>query len=324
MRRRDFMTLVASATVAWPFGAGGQEAGRTYRLGILWPFPYGTPESSLLADALRPYGFIDGKNLNIDYRPWAQHVDQIRNYAAEFAKERVDAISAGGDLAIRAAQKATPSIPIVGVTDDMLGSGFVPSFARPTGNATGVSILSPELDGKRQDILIEALPGLNHLALLADSNTSKQAHLDVLRKAARARNIESSIHLIAKPEEIAPAIDAAKAAGAAALNVLASPILNSNRHVIIARVAAQRLPAIFHWPETAEEGGFAAYGPRFDQIIRELHARQVAQILRGGKIADIPVEQPTKFELVINLHTATALGIAVPPTLLARADKVIE
>ena len=213
------MTLVASATVAWPFGAGGQEAGRTYRLGVLWPFPYGTPESRLLADALRPYGFIDGKNLNIDYRSWAQHVDQIWDYAAEFAKERVDAISAGGELAIRAAQKATPSIPIVGVADDMLGSGFITSFSRPTGNTTGVSILSPELDGKRQDILIEALPGLNHLALLADFNASKQAHLDVLREAARARNIEASIHSIAKPEEIAPAIDAAKAAGAAALNV---------------------------------------------------------------------------------------------------------
>jgi len=182
------MTLVASATVAWPFGAGGQEAGRTYRLGILWPFPCGTPESSLLADALRPYGFIDGKNLNIDYRSWAQHIDQIWDYAAEFAKERVDAISAGGDLGIRAAQKATPSIPILGVTDDMLGPGFVPSFARPTGNTTGVSILSPELDGKRQDILIEALPGLNHLALLADSNTSRQAHLDGLREAARPQH----------------------------------------------------------------------------------------------------------------------------------------
>jgi putative tryptophan/tyrosine transport system substrate-binding protein len=282
----------------------------------------GTKRLSL--DRRRRHIFIDGKNLNIDYRSCAQHVDQICDYAAEFAKERVDAISAGGDLAIRAAQKATPSIPIVGVTDDMLGSGFVTSFSRPTGNTTGVSILSPELDGKRQDILIEALPGLNHLALLADSNTSRQAHLDVLREAARARNIEASIHSIAKPEEIAPAIDAAKAAGAAALNVLASPMLHSNRRLIIARVAAQRLPAIFHWPETAEEGGFAAYGPRFDQIIRELHARQVARILRGGKVADIPVEQPTKFELVINLHTATALGITVPPTVLARADKVID
>jgi ABC-type uncharacterized transport system substrate-binding protein len=323
MRRRDFMTLVASATVASPFGAGGQEAGRTYRFGILWPFPYGTRESSLLADALRPYGFIDGKNLNIDYRSWA-HVDQIWDYAAGFVERHVAAISAGGDLGIRAAQKATSSIPILGVTDDMLGSGFITSFSRPTANTTGVSILSPELDGKRQDILIEALPGLDHLALLADSNTSKQAHLDVLREAARVRNIDASIHWIAKPEEIPAAIDAAKAAGAAALNVLASPMFHSNRRLIIARVAAQGLPAIFHWPETAEEGGFAAYGPRFDQIIRELHARQVAQILRGSKVADIPVEQPTKFDLVINLPTATALGITVPSTLLARADKVIE
>ena len=183
------MTLVASATVAWPFGAGGQEAGRTYRLGILWPFPYGTPESSLLADALRPYGFIDGKNLNIDYRSWAQHIGQIWDYAAEFVEEHVDAISAGGDMGIRAAQKATSSIPILGVTDDVLGSGFVPSFARPTGSTTGVSILSPELDGKRQDILIEALPGLNHLALLA-SSTPQAGHLDVLRAGPQHRSFD--------------------------------------------------------------------------------------------------------------------------------------
>ena len=130
--------------------------------------------------------------------------------------------------------------------------------------------------------------------------------------------------MIAKGDDIPPAIDAAKATGAAALNVLASPMLNSNRRVIIERVAAQRLPAIFQWPETAEEGGFAAYGPRFDQIIRELQARQIVQILRGGKIADIPVEQPSKFELVINLKTAKAMGVTVPEALLVRADKVIE
>ena len=130
--------------------------------------------------------------------------------------------------------------------------------------------------------------------------------------------------MIAKGDDIPPTIDAAKATGAAALNVLASPMLNSNRCVIIERVAAQRLPAIFQWPETAEEGGFAAYGPPFDQIIRELHARQIVQILRGGKIADIPVEQPSKFELVINLKTAKAMGVTVPEALLVRADKVIE
>jgi putative ABC transport system substrate-binding protein len=323
MRRRDFIKLVGGATLAAPLAAQAEEA-RTYRVGCLWPFPPGTHEASLLADALRPYGFVDGHNLTVDYRPWTLHVDQIWDYAAELVKERVDAISAGGDLAIRAAQKATPSIPIIAVTDDMLGSGFVTSLARPTGNVTGVSILAPELNGKRQEILIEALPGIQRMAALADSNTTKQEQLDSLRQAARARNVELSLHWIAKGDDIPPAIDASKASGAAALNVLASPMLNSNRGVIIELVATQRLPAIFQFPETAEEGGFAAYGPRFDQIIRELHARQIVQILRGSSVAAIPVEQPTKFELVVNLKTANALALTVPESFLARTDKVIE
>jgi putative ABC transport system substrate-binding protein len=162
------------------------------------------------------------------------------------------------------------------------------------------------------------------MAALADSNTTKQEQLDSLRQAARARNVELSLHWIAKGDDIPPAIDASKASGAAALNVLASPMLNSNRGVIIELVATQRLPAIFQFPETAEEGGFAAYGPRFDQIIRELHARQIVQILRGSSVAAIPVEQPTKFELVVNLKTANALALTVPESFLARTDKVIE
>ena len=201
MGRRDFIRLVGGATLAAPLAAQAEEA-RTYRVGCLWPFPRGTREASLLADALRPHGFIDGHNLTVDYRPWALHVDQIWDYAAEFVKERVDAISAGGDLAIRAAQKATPSIPILGVTDDMLGSGFVTSLARPTGNTTGVSILAPELDGKRQEILIEALPGIQRMAALADSNTTKQVQLNSLRQAARARKVELSLHWIAKGDDI--------------------------------------------------------------------------------------------------------------------------
>jgi putative tryptophan/tyrosine transport system substrate-binding protein len=248
----------------------------------------------------------------------------ISEYAAELLKARVDVIATGGDVAIRAAQQVTKTVPILGVTDDMVGSGLVNSMARPDGNTTGISILAPELDGKRQEILTEALPGLRRMAVLADSKTSTVARLDALQEAARARNLELSIYRIARGEEIAAAIDMAKAAGAAALNVLASPMLNSNRQLIIGRVAALRLPAIYQFPETAEEGGFAAYGPHFDQIIRELHARQLVQLFRGVKVADIPVEQPTKFELVINLKTADVLGLNVPPTLLARADKVIE
>jgi putative ABC transport system substrate-binding protein len=197
-------------------------------------------------------------------------------------------------------------------------------MARPSGNTTGVSILAGDLDGKRQDVLIEALPGLRRMAALADVNFTSAAKLDALQDAARAHNIELSIHRIATGEEIAAAIDSAQASGATALNVLASPVLYTNRRLILDRVAALRLPAIYEWPEMAEEGGFAAYGPSLIYVFRDLHARQFVQLLRGTKVADIPVEQPTKFELVINLKTAKAMGVTVPEALLARADKVIE
>jgi putative ABC transport system substrate-binding protein len=197
-------------------------------------------------------------------------------------------------------------------------------MARPGGNTTGMSILGTELDGKRQEILIEAVPRLRRMGALADSNNETDARLQALQEAARARNVELSIHRIARPEEIAAAIDAAKASGAAALNVLSSPVLYTSRQVIIDRVAALRLPAIYPWVEEAEEGGFLAYGPRILQIFRELIAQQLVKLLRGIKPADIPIEQPTKFELVINLKTANAMGVTVPATLVARADKVIE
>ena len=162
------------------------------------------------------------------------------------------------------------------------------------------------------------------MAALADANATPVAKLDALREAARARNIELSIHRITGGEEIAAAIDMAQASGAAALNVLASPMFFGNRQLIMDRVAALRLPAIYQWPEAAEEGGFAAYGPRFTQLVRELLARQLVQLFRGAKVADIPVEQPAKFELVINLKTAKALGLTIPPSLLGRADEMIQ
>jgi putative ABC transport system substrate-binding protein len=162
------------------------------------------------------------------------------------------------------------------------------------------------------------------MAALADTNTTAPAKLDALGEAARSRNVKLSIHQISRGEEIAAAIDMSHASGARALNVLASPILFLYRRVIIDRVAALHMPAIYEFPEEAEEGGFIGYGPRLIQINREIAARLMAKALRGTKIADIPVEQPTKFELVINLKTANAIGATVPATLVARADKVIE
>jgi putative tryptophan/tyrosine transport system substrate-binding protein len=323
MRRREFIALIGGATVAWPFASIAQEAGRTYRLGALEPYPRDVPAFIAFLDQLRRRGFIESQNLTIDYRDFGLHVDLISQYAAELVKAQVDFIEAGGGMAIRAAQQATKTIPILGVTDDMVGEGLVESLARPNGNTTGVSIFATELDGKRQEILIAALPGLRHMAALADSNNTTVAKLHALQEAARAGNIELSIHRIATGEEIAAAIDTATASGATALNVLASPMLFANRQLIMDRVAALRLPAIYQWPETAEGGAFAGYGPRFAKL-RELEARQVVEVFRGIKPADIPVEQPTEFELVINLKTANALGVTVPPSLLARANEVIE
>ena len=323
MKRRQFVALMAGEIVTWPLAALAQQVGRTYRLGCLLPFPRDAPVNVAFFDELRRRGFTEGQNLAVEYRAFGINIDLISRYTAELVKAQPDVIYAGGAVAVRAIQQATKTIPIVGISGDMVGEGLVESLARPNGNTTGISILATELDGKRQEILLEAVPGLRHMAALADSSTLTETKAHALQDAARARNIELSVHRIAKGEEIAAAIDMAQASGAAALNVLASPMLDRSGRLIIERVAALGLPAIYQWPERAEEGGFAAYGSRFTQL-SDLAARLAGNLLRGTKPADLPIEQPTKFELVINLKTAKALGVAVPPTLLARADEVIE
>ena len=212
-------------------------------------------------DELRRLGFIEGQNLTIDWRAYALHIDLIPEFAAELVKSKVDVIYASGDAGIRAAQQATATIPILGITQDMVGQGLVNSLARPGGNTTGVSVFATELDGKRQEILIEAVPGLRRMAVLADSKATRSPKLQALQDAARARGVELSIHRVASAEEITAAIDTAKASGAAALNVLSSPLLYGNRQLIMDRVAALRLPAIYPWAEEAEEGGFARLRP---------------------------------------------------------------
>jgi len=323
VKRRKFITFIA-ATLTSPLAALAQEQGRTYRLGVLYASPRSADIVAALFEAVRRQGFIEGQNLTVDYRAYAQHVDLLPEWAAELVKAHVDVIATTADLATHAAQEATKAIPILAITDNMLRAGLVNSLARPNRNTTGVSILATELDGKRQEILIEAVPGLRRMAALAESNRTPAVKLDALQEAARAQSIELSIHRIASGAEIAAAIETAQASGAAALNVLASPMLYANRQLIMDRVAAVRLPTMYQWPETAEEGGFVGYGPSLIDLFRYLLPRQLAQLFRGTKVADIPVEQPTKFELVINLKTAKALSLTVPPSLLARADEVIE
>jgi putative ABC transport system substrate-binding protein len=326
MRRREFIALLG-ASVTWQFAAMAQEARRIYRLGLVSPVPCeATPSTSPLTldfqDELRRLGFVKDQNLTIACRDSGPDINLSSQYAAELVKGPLDVIVAYGDVAVRAAQQATKTIPIVAATDDMVGSGLVSSLVRLDGNTTGISILAGELDGKRQEILIEAVPGVRRMAVLADSS-QQSSKLNEMQEAARARNIELSILRIASGEQIAAAIDTAHASGSAALNVTASPLLWAYRRMIMDRASALRLPAMYQWPEMAEEGGLTAYGPRIMEVGLIL-ARQIAKVFRGTKIADIPVEQPTKFELVINLKTAKAMGVTVPEALLARADKVIE
>ncbi len=322
MRRRDFIALTG-ASVAWPFAAMGQEPGRTYHLGCLLPLTRDAPINSAFLDEFGRGAFIEGQNLTVEWRAYGQHIDLISQYTAELVNARVDVIATTGDNAIRVLQQATKTIPIIAITDDMLAFGHVKSLARPEGNTTGVNILAHELDGKRQEILLELVPGLRRMAAIADANIPN-TDLNALEKAARAHDIELSIHRVARGDEITAAIDSAQASGATALNVLTSPLLYANGHLIMNRAAGPRLPAIFSFPEEAEEGGFAAYGPRLNRLFVEIMVQQIIKIFHGIKVNEIPVEQPTKFELVINLKTARAMGVTVPEALLVRADKVIE
>jgi len=320
MRRREFIAL-SGASITWPFVAMAQQPGRTYRVGGLSAGLRDSPSIVAMFDELRRSGFIEGQNLTIYWRVYGLHIELIPDFAAELVKSEVDVIYASGD-AVRVAQQTTPTIPILGITRDMIG--LVQSFARPGGNITGVSVLAIELDGKRQEILIEAVPGIRHMAILADTKAIRSTELQSLQDAAHARGVEVSIHRVASAEEITEALATAKASGASALNVLSAPLLYGSRQLIMDRVAALGLPAMYPWAEEAEEGGFLTYGPRLRQIYREVMAQQLIKLLRGIKVADIPVQQPSKFELVINLKAAKAMGVTVPEALLVRADKVIE
>lgn len=233
-----------------------------------------------------------------------------------------DVIVSGPEPYTRALQAATRTMPLLSISEDLVGEGLVASLAKPGGNVTGISLLSPELDDKRQDILIDAVPGIRRMAALADSAITLKRHLQQQQEVARVRGVELSIFTVAKPEEIAPALDEAKARGAEAANFLATPLQLLSRGLIFDRIAATRIPAIYQWPDMAEEGGLIDYGPRFTQVRQR--ARRITKVLRGAKPSDVPVEQPSTFEMVINLRTAKAIGHEIPAGLLLRADKVIE
>ena len=323
--RRQFIALVVGAAAMRLQPVRAQEAGRVYRLGILDGVGSRREDPKFVAffEELRRSGFVEGQNLHVE-GPFFARDDEAPAAAAAIVAAGVDAIVVTARLG-RPVQQGTRTIPILAVGNDLVRQGFVSSLAHPGGNTTGISILATELDGKRQELLMGLVPGARRIAALADPAVTAPERLQALQEMARARGVEVSVALAAKPEEIVPAIDAAKASGAQALNVLASALLEdtTGRRLYIERAAALKLPAISQWPESAEAGVLAAYGPRNTEIYRQL-ARQLVKILRGANPADIPVEQPDRFELVINLDTAKAMGLTIPEAMLERADKVIE
>jgi putative tryptophan/tyrosine transport system substrate-binding protein len=326
MRRREFLYAIGAAT-AWPLAARAQQPGRVYRLGIMVPSSRQSPANVAFFDELRLNGFIEGQNLVVIDGSFDDRNDQLAEQAVAMVQAVPDAIVAS-PMQLRALQSTTRTVPLIGMTEDMVAEKFVASLARPGGNITGISILSPELNGKRQDLLIEAVPGARRMTVLADSNVTPPRDLQALQDAARRRGVELSVLSVARFEDVVPGINGAKATGAEALNILASPLFGGgpggrNNRIVMESVAAVRIPAIYQWPESAEEGGFAAYGPSFVQMFRQ-RARIVVKVLRGAKPADLPVEQPTRFELVINLKTAKAIGHEIPAGLVLRADKLIE
>ena len=326
MKRRDFIKIVGGAcaipasSVAWSQGAG-----RTGRIGILAhdrildDSQGGGPNWRAFFDELAAGGFIEGTNLQVDRRRFGPTaLDTVAN---ELVRARPDVVFALATPVAHAVKRATRSIPIVAMADDLVTSGLVGSMAHPEENVTGVSIFAFQLDVKRLELLHEAMPNAKRIGILADPDQIR--HPDVLDRAARDFGIEIVQFTATSNEEIIDAIDAMKAKSIDAVNVLASARLSSVHSLILDRLTSQRLPSIYQWPQGAEVGWLIAYGPRLDGINRQC-GRQVTKLLRGAKVADVPVEQPTKLVLAINLKTAKALGVIIPPTLLIRADQVID
>jgi putative ABC transport system substrate-binding protein len=274
-------------------------------------------------DPVPSAGFVDGGNLQV-VGEFGVTPDRADAVAAAAVKARPDAIFTAGPVWTRAAQRATKTIPIDTYSGDLVAEHLVASLAHPGGNTTGVSILAPELDGKRLDFLIETLPGTRRIAALVDRDLRSPPQLQALAEVAVSRGVTLSIHRVDRTEDIISAIDAARAAGAQALNVLGGPLVFINHTRIIEYVARIRLPAIYDVPEWVDQGGLVAYGPRVATLTRQIIAPQLIKLLRGAKPADVPVERPTIVELAFNLETAKALDLEVPPNFLTRADKLIE
>lgn len=327
MTKRKFVasSLAAMACVLLlgaPPAAKAQPAGKVWRVGILGPYAAADPINEQIRQLLRDLGYTEGRNIAIEWRFGAGETDRFPAFAAELVRLKLDAIVAIGEPAIRAVRQATRTIPIIAGTDDLVGEGHVANLARPGGNVTGVTILASELNAKRLELLKRAVPSASRIAVLWDPATGT-FHLPLIHEVAKTLRVELKIHEVRSDDDLTPAFDAARAWRAEALNVLASPLLHSMRQRIIDHAARYRLPAIYQWQESARAGGFMSYGPERSDAYRAI-CIQLDRVLKGAKPAELPVVQPTKFELVFNLKTVKALGLTIPERLLVQADRVID
>jgi putative ABC transport system substrate-binding protein len=325
MRRRAFIAMLGGAAVAWPLAARAQQAAKLPTIGFLGATTPATWSLFVAAfvQRLRELGWIEGRTIAIEYR-WAEgRGERFAEIATEFVRLKVDVIVTVGG-AVLAAKQATSLIPIVfAVAADPVGGGLVASLVRPGGNVTGLSTQFTDLAGKRLELLREIVPSLRRLAIMANAGyPAAMLEMAEVQATARTLGLEIATLEILRAEDIAPAFEALKGR-AEALYVVGESLVTTNRARINTLALAARLPTMHGLRESVEVGGLMSYGPNFPDLWRRA-GDLVDKTLRGAKPADIPVEQPTKFDLIINITTAKALGLEIPPTLLARADEVIE
>jgi putative ABC transport system substrate-binding protein len=330
MRRREFITLLGSVVTAWPLAVLAQQGERMRRIGVLTSGaaaddPDGQIRSAAFLQELQHLGWTDGRNIRFDYRWGAGDAENIRKYAAELVALAPDVILASGTATVGPLLQATRTVPIVfAQVTDPVGAGFIDSLAHPGGNATGFLLFEYSISGKWLELLKEIAPRVTRAAVIRDAaQTAGTGQFAVIQSVAPSLGMEVSTINVRDPAEIERAIAAFARTADGGLIVTASALSVVHRNLIVRLAARHKLPAVYYRRQYATDGGLLSYGPDVAEQNRRA-ARYVDRILKGEKPADLPVQAPNKYELVINLKTAKALGLTVPPTLLARADEVIE
>jgi putative tryptophan/tyrosine transport system substrate-binding protein len=325
LKRREFITLLGGAAASAPFAARAQQPAMPVIGYFHFATPQYTPMAASFLQGLKERGFVEGQNVAIEYR-WAEgRYDRLPAMAAELVGRKVDLIAAFGPPLARAAKDATSTIPIVfEVGNDAVAAGLVAGLARPGGNATGLSILFTQITPKRLELLCELVPQAKTIALLVNPNSpTAEPSIQGAQEAARAKGVQLSVLNASTDGQIDAAFASFVAAPADGLIIAADPFFDTRRERLIGPAARSRIPTIYFSRESVTAGGLISYGSSLGDVYRQMGI-YAARILKGEKPADLPVEQPTKFEMAINLKTANALGLTVPPKLIFTADEVIE